>query len=100
MNDKVKAYIGFAIRKGSVVFGADSLKKYRKKVYLILCSDTLSENSLSDVRVIGEKKHCEILTASKLEDVVKRNCKVLGICDSQLAFAIKQQFVMIGSEDI
>lgn len=88
MNSKIETYIGFAIKKGSVVFGCDNIEKYRKKMYLILFTDTLSENSLSVLRKTAEKKNCAI---SKIEDydfLRSRNCKALSICDKSLADAI------------
>lgn len=33
MNSKIETYIGFAIKKGSAVFGCDNIEKYRKKTF-------------------------------------------------------------------
>ena len=90
MNPKISEYIGFSVRKGSVVFGLDSIETYRKKVHLILCSNQLAENSYKKAVAEAEKRNCEIATLEGLEEALKRNCKVLAICDKQLADAIKE----------
>ena len=93
MNPKISAYIGFSVRKGSVVFGLDSIELYRKKVHLILCSDQLAENSFKKAVAEGQKRNCTVATLDGLEETLKRNCKVLAICDKQLAEAIKENLL-------
>ena len=89
MNSKTETYIGFAIKKGSVVFGCDNVKKYRKKVYLLLATKTLSENSLEVMNICAEKFSCNMLIIEDYEILQKRNCKALAICDKSLAEAIQ-----------
>lgn len=88
MNGKVQTYIGFAIRKGSVVFGCDSISRYRKKMYLLLATPSLSENSLKILRDAAEKKQILLLQIDECDILSKRNCKALAICDKSLADAI------------
>lgn len=90
MNSKVETYIGFAIKKGSVVFGCDNIEKYRKKMYLLLATRTLSENSLSVLRNIADKRSIQLAAIVDYDLLVKRNCKALAICDKSLADAILQ----------
>ncbi len=56
LNNKVETYIGFAIKKGSVVFGCDYIEKYRKKIRLVLYTGTLSDNSLSVLKAVSGEK--------------------------------------------
>ena len=93
MNPKISAYIGFSVRKGSVVFGLDTIETYRKKVHLILCSDQLAENSYKRAVLEGQKRNCSVKIVEGLEETLKRNCKVLAICDKQLADAIKENLL-------
>lgn len=88
MNSKVEAYIGFAIKKGSAVFGCDNIEKYRKKMYLLLATQTLSANSLSVLQSVADKKKIKLLRIDDYEMLVKRNCKAIAICDKQLSDAI------------
>ena len=88
MNPKISSYIGFSVKKGSVVFGLDNIETYRKKVHLILCSNLLAENSFKKATLESQKRNCLIFKLEGLEEILKRNCKVLAICDKQLAVAI------------
>ena len=90
MNTKIETYIGFAIKKGSVVFGCDNIEKYRKKAYLLLATKTLSDNSFAVVKAVAEKRNCNLLVIDDYDTLAKRNCKALAICDKSLADAIVQ----------
>ena len=88
MNGKIETYIGFAIRKGSVVFGCDSIKTYRKKIWLLLYTPSLSANSLSALVEVSEKLNRPLAQIPDFEILLKKNCKALAICDKSLANAI------------
>lgn len=88
MNSKIETYIGFAIKKGSVVFGCDNISRYRKKVYLLLATKTLSPNSLKVLSTCAEKFGCKVKVIEDYDFLSKKNCKALAICDKSLADAI------------
>ena len=88
MNSKTEAYIGFAIKKSSVVFGCDSIEKYRKKMYLLLGTKSLSDNSLSVLQAVADRRCIRLLQIDDCELLAKRNCKAVAICDKSLADAI------------
>ena len=89
MNSKTETYIGFAIKKGSVVFGCDNIKRYRKKVYLLLATESLSENSWETLTACADNFGCQVLKIEDYGILQKRNCKALAICDKSLAEAIQ-----------
>lgn len=91
MNSKVQSYIGFAIKKGSVVFGCDNIEKYRKKIYLLLNTKTLSANSLTTLQSVASKRSVALLQIDDYDLLLKRNCKALAICDKQLSDAIVKE---------
>ncbi len=91
MNSKIETYIGFAIKKGAVVFGCDNIEKYRKKMYLLLATDTLSDNSYSILQSVSQKKAICLLKIADYDLLLKRNCKALAICDKSLSDAIIKQ---------
>ncbi len=93
MNDKVSAYIGFAIKKGSVLFGCDCIERTKRKVYAILYTPSISENSLSVLRKVGSRVHCDPMQIDDYEALRKRNCKALAVCDKSLADAIKENLM-------
>ncbi len=88
MNSKIESYIGFAIKKGSVLFGCDSIKKAKKRVYLLLATKTLSENSRNVLDGCAEKYGCKVLQMDEYDFLSAKNCKALAICDKSLAEAI------------
>lgn len=88
MNGKVETYIGFAIKKGSVVFGCDNIERYRKKMYLLLYTPSLSANSLNALKKVAQSYGCKVLQIEEYVSLVKKNCKALAICDKSLADAI------------
>ncbi len=90
MNSKIESYIGFAVRKGSAVFGVDNIVVYRKKMYLILATKSLSENSVSRLKKCAIEKNIFFETIEDYESLSKKNCKALAICDKSLADAIRE----------
>lgn len=95
MNSKIETYIGFAIKKNSVVFGCDNIERYRKKIYLLLSTRSLSNNSMSVLKSVAEKRNCELLQIDDYDLLTKRNCKALAICDKSLADVIIQNLTLI-----
>ncbi len=95
MNNKVETYIGFAIKKGSVVFGCDNIEKYRKKIRLVLYTGNLSDNSLSVLKAVSGEKKCPLIKIENYDVLVKRNCKALAITDVSLANAIIENLMLV-----
>ena len=93
MNSKVETYIGFAIKKGSVVFGCDGIKSSKKKLLLLLYTTTLSGNSLSVLQQVAERTGCPIVQIEDYDMLRKKNCKALAICDKSLACAILENLM-------
>ena len=93
MNSKVETYIGFAIKKGSVIFGCDGIKKSKKRLLLLLHTPTLSDNSLSTLNEVAQRVGCPLAEIDDFEILRKKNCKALAICDSSLAGAILENLM-------
>ena len=88
MNSKIETYVGFAIRKGSVVYGCDSIKTYRKKMWALLYTPSLSDNSLSVLKDVAQRVDRPLVCIPEMEILTQKNCKALAICDKSLADAI------------
>ena len=88
---KIKSYLGFAIRSNQVIYGLDNILVCKKKIHLILVSNSISDNSLEKVKALSIKKNYDyILLPVSLEELTKRqNLKVLAITNFELAKAIK-----------
>lgn len=87
MQTKIGSYIGYAIKSGNIVFGVENIVSCRK-VKVILADKTLSENSYDKVRFFANKMNIKIFRIV-VEDYYKgRNCKAMGITESNLSAAI------------
>ena len=93
MNSKVETYIGFAIKKGSVVYGCDGIKTSKKHLLLLLYTPTLSDNSLSVLKQVSQRSNCPLAQIEDYEILRKKNCKALAICDKSLANAILENLM-------
>lgn len=88
--DKVETLLGFAIKAGKVVFGTDRIEAYRKKIYLIIMCETLSENGKNKIRAMADKVKVLQSTEKKVEEMTHRiGCKVIAVVDRQFAGAIE-----------
>ncbi len=99
MNSKIQTYIGFAIKKGSAVFGCDQIKSCRKRIYLILFTEDLSPNSQSVLRSVSERVQCPLLQIETYQFLQSKNCKALAICDKSLAGAITENLMYMPREE-
>lgn len=85
-SDKFIAMIGFAKRARKIVYGLDKLKT-SKQIKLLAVSDTASDNLLSEMNALADKKKCPIVYAAGLEISVGNNVKALGMTDSGMVSA-------------
>lgn len=93
--NKIKSYLGFAIKSGKVVFGYDNLFITKKMPLLTLISATQGEKMRDKVIAFClEKKIKCIVLPFALEDILGRNCKVISILDSSLSSAIYNELKM------
>ena len=95
--DKVKTYLGFAVKSGKIIFGVDKLLESSKRPHLIIICSTQNEKVSNKVIRYGDSNNvtCIKLDNLVLGDIIGRdNCKVVGILDLNLAIAIKNEFQM------
>jgi len=91
LENKVCAYLGFAMKANKVIFGFDNLKAYNKKLYLVLVCKSANEKYIAFAKEKQNITKCDVYkTTDKLLDdlVFKSNCKILGIKSKELATAI------------
>ncbi len=99
MNGKIDSYVGFAIKKGAVVFGVDEIERYHKKVYLILNTCDLAKKSLERLLKSSERLKCKLVEIAPMEVLKNKNCKAIAICDKSLADVILKIVSTTGSEE-
>ena len=89
--DKIESLLGFAVRAGKIIYGFDNIEALRKKRYLIILDNSVSERLLRHCTEFAKSKHLPLLRIKhkKIEDIVhKLNCKVIAITDKQMSDAI------------
>ena len=86
--NKLKGLIGIANKAGYVIFGADNLKNYTKKLYLIIKAKDAG-NSLT--KIVNNLKtelsvdFAEIENQELCEITNSQNCKLIGIKNKGLS---------------
>ena len=88
--DKVKTFVGFAIKSRSVIYGVDQIKE--KNVKVIFFSSDLSESSKISCKKIAEKnniKYYQISSEEMFQLVGSEKIKAFAILNIDLAKAIE-----------
>lgn len=90
LRDKIESLIGFAVKAGKTVYGADAIESTKTRYYLIFLCNTASDNTKNKVISIAQNKHVKVIVTEKeLQYAVNRkNCKVLAITDKQMSEAM------------
>lgn len=78
--NKLKGLISIAKKAGYVVIGAENLKNYNKKLFLLVI-DAGAGNSLKrEMNFLAQKRNLPLLEVENMADlVVIDNCKAIGI---------------------
>ena len=87
--NKCRSYVGFAVKKGSALFGVDNVIASKKKPSLILWDEHLSQNSQSRLTRYAIDRAIPIQKFPLHEVLPNRNCLALGITDVHLSDAIQ-----------
>ena len=93
MIEKIRAYLGFCLRAGKIVFGVDDIETYKKKVHVLLVDEGLADNSKKRLMKANEKflSPMLVLDAGVLGELLHRpQVKAAAIKDYNLAKAILQ----------
>ena len=84
--NKIRSYVGFAIRSGKALFGVDNIVGARRDPFLVLYDDRLKENSTK--KLLRRCENFKVIRLALQEILPGRNCLAIGICDKNLAQAI------------
>jgi uncharacterized protein len=91
----VASLIGFAVRAGRCVFGADAveLEAGRGRIRLLVLSGDAGADTVRKIGALAERRSVPLVVLQgerPLGDVVgKANCRIIGIRDSKFAAAIR-----------
>ncbi|MCL2846925.1 MAG: hypothetical protein FWE38_04510 [Firmicutes bacterium] len=87
-NQKMKGYIGLAIRAGKVVFGADNIIEWRKKNYGIIMCDSASDNTKKRIHDFAASRNLSVHVLppglSLVELVHREKVKVIAFTNKSL----------------
>lgn len=80
MKEKIKGYISIANKAGYLIIGADNLKGYHKKLYLVLADSASGKNLLKIANNLKQNLNAELFILDNLETYTGiNNCKIVGI---------------------
>lgn len=88
--NKIKTYVGFAKKSGSIVFGVDKISEC-KNLKLVLVSDAISENSLKKIEqtILKTQTKSAIIKRDEFKIIVcGENILAIGMKDENLSNAI------------
>ena len=88
-NQQISGYINICRKAGYLIIGADKLKGYDKKLYLVLFDSSAQKNT---IKVIEELKNKDIaiIEVDNLESLTSiKNCKIVGIKNKNLSDIIQ-----------
>ena len=78
---KIKTYVGFAIKSRNIIYGVDSIKD--SNVGVIVYSDALAENSRAKLLEFAKEIPAYKITQKEMEEILN--------CSKIKAFAIKSK---------
>lgn len=94
MNAKtIKMYYGFAKKSGSVIYGADKVCE-AKRLYLVLVSSELAQNSLNKVTRKCQNINAPLAVLPKDQFIIVEDnpsVKCMGIKNAELAKAMQKE---------
>ncbi|MBR2623090.1 MAG: hypothetical protein IKD15_02565 [Clostridia bacterium] len=88
---KIETYLGFCIRSRSIIFGAETIEKQKKGVFLLVIDGGIGKNSLKPMLRAQEKLGCPLYITDEgaLAQWVHRPAvKAVAITDNNLASAM------------
>ncbi|MBR6779154.1 MAG: hypothetical protein IKM43_03325 [Clostridia bacterium] len=90
--NKIKSYVGFAIKAKKVVIGQSLIKRTTQKMMCILLDATASQNLKDLATNVASKQGCALILVENLQDMTHINdLKIIAITDESLGNAIIEQ---------
>lgn len=89
--DKIKSYVGFAIKSKQIVIGTDDILK-SKNAKVIMVSSKLGDSSKKKLETYAQQKKCDLfeIESDELEKIINNeSIMAFAVTDENLAKAIK-----------
>ena len=97
MVNKVNGLFGITAKSGNIISGTEVVLEAisKKKVYLVIVATDSSEKTIKNIKYFCDKENVEMIVYGNIFDnskaIGKRNRAIIGICDINLADAIKKE---------
>ena len=82
---KIKSYLGFAIKSGNILKGVDQIIENKKIVYVVLYS-SLAENSFSKLNKFVTDNNIKLIKVA--DEILPVGCKAVALTDQILSRGI------------
>ena len=90
--NKIKSYVGFAIKAKKVVIGQSLIKRTTQKIICMLLDVSASQNLKDLATNVASKQGCALILVENLQDMTHINdLKIIAITDESLGNAIIEQ---------
>jgi len=110
--DKITTLLQFAFKANKLALGHDPVLRgiYKNKVHLVLYADDLSENSITSISRVLDKRNIEITNNRKKIDMIKygnkdyfyqifgKNVGVVGVLDDNFKNGMRKQLSLCMAE--
>ena len=92
--NKIATYLGFAIKSGAIVYGADNVEICKKKLFVVLIEESINRTSFKRVSERCERYAIELIVLNnELGTLVNKDkCKCVAVTDKNLASAIINEY--------
>jgi hypothetical protein len=90
---KIETYLGFCIRSRKIIFGAETIEKQKKRVFLLVMDGRIGKNSLKPMLRTQERLGCPLYITDEgalAEWVHRPAVRAVAITDEHLASAMIQ----------
>ena len=85
--NKVKTYLGFSLKSGSIIFGYDNIVKRINKIKLIILCSSANEKTILNIKKL--KQETIKLKSLTLSELLERdNVKAIGLTNENLTKSI------------
>lgn len=93
MNSKISGYLNICRKANYLIIGADNLKFYTKKLYLVCVNKNTSNNINKIINKLYEEYKIPVISLNNsIEELTGiTNCQIIGIKNKGLAEAILSQ---------
>ena len=98
--EKVKTYVGFAVRSRKILYGADAVTAKIRTVKLVLCQKEINRTAFSRLQNAC-RENCVAMIITEKDEISqwthKDRCLCIGITEANLASALINQYNIGGN---